>query len=173
MKSIKINSPYPTLNEEIYQLILAADICPSKPNPQPQTRMTPTLRGMKLVDEIDRVKRNPPWPHVTRVLNQLDPGHFNSFACLSLPGNSYVQCLRGFNGWHLEWRTTEQPGKYTHYRASRPSGSKKSFELKNYSAVSQGQHRDLLDFDDVLLAFRFFHQNRSLPTSLKWRKINI
>jgi len=61
---------------------------------------------MELENEAGLKRRNPPWPLVERVVRELDEGHGNSFAILSLPGNTYVQTIRGFNGWHLEWRIT-------------------------------------------------------------------
>jgi hypothetical protein len=134
---------------------------------------SPALKGMLLKDEIGRKQRNPPWALVEYVIRELDPGHFNSFACLSVRGNNFVQCLRGFNGWHLEWRITNPSGNYVHYRACYPGGSKKPFELKKHNHVSGGQHRDLLDIDDVINAFRSFHQGHGLPGLLKWRKLDI
>jgi hypothetical protein len=128
---------------------------------------------MLLNDEVGRRKKNPPWRLVERVLRELDPGRFNSHACLSVPGNTYVQCLCGFNGWHLEWRVTKPSGAYAHYRASRRGGSKKPFELKKHDHVSPGEHRDLLVLDEVLDAFRAFHQGHGLPDSLAWRKLDI
>ncbi len=134
---------------------------------------SPAIKGMLLEDEIGRKQKNPPWALVEHVIQELDPGHFNSFACLSVRGGNYVQCLRGFNGWHLEWRITNLSGNYTHYRACYPGGSKKSFELKKHNHVSAGQHRDLLLIDDVVDTFRSFHQGRGLPGLLKWRKLDI
>lgn len=133
----------------------------------------PALQNMLLKDEIKRRIKNPPWSVVEDVIRELDPGHFNSFACLSVPGNNYVQCLRGFNGWHLEWRVTKPSGDYIHYRACYPDGSKKPYELKKHDWVSDGQHRDLLKLEDVIGAFHSFHQNLGLPGSLKWRKFDI
>ncbi len=128
---------------------------------------------MLLDDEIGRKFKNPPWSLVERVIRNLDPGHFNSFACLSLPGNTYVQCLCGFNGWHLEWRISKKSRKYVHYRACNPDGSKKPFELKKHDWVNSGEHRDLLKIEDVLDAFHAFHQGLGLPEHLEWRKIDI
>lgn len=133
----------------------------------------PAVARMLLKNEIDQKWWNPTWQEVEDVIRELDPGHFNSFACLSVPGNSYVQCLRGFNGWHLEWRVTKPSGDYDHYRACYPGGSRKPYELKKHDRVSDGQHRDLLQLDEVLTAFRSFHQDRGLPGSLKWRKFDI
>lgn len=133
----------------------------------------PALKGMLLKDEIGRTQINPPWSLVEYVIRELDPGHFNSFACLSSPGNTFVQCLCGFNGWHLEWRVTNPSGNYVHYRACYPAASKKSFELKKHNHVSEGQHRDLLNIVDVIDAFSSFHQGHGLPGLLKWRKLDI
>lgn len=139
----------------------------------PESKPAHSLKGMLIADEIERQKKNPPWSLVEHVIRELDPGRFNSFACLSVPGNTFVQCLRGFNGYHLEWRITNSSGNYAHYRACYPGGSKKNFELKKHNHVSDGQHRDLLKLEDVLDAFHSFHQGLGFPGSLKWRKLEI
>jgi hypothetical protein len=128
---------------------------------------------MVLTNEIGIKLINPIWLEVDGSIRELDPGHFNSFACLSTRGNNFIQCLRGFNGYHLEWRITNPSGNYVHYRACYLGGSKKSFELKKHNHVSDGQHRDLLNLDDVLDAFRAFHRGEGLPGFLKWRKLYI
>lgn len=128
---------------------------------------------MRLKNEIGQKWTNPSWLEVVDVINELDPGHFNSFACLSIRGNSYIQCLHGFNGYHLEWRISNPSDNYVHYRACYPGGSKKAFELKKHNHVSDGQHRDLLNLDDVIDAFRAFHQSEGLPGFLKWRQLAI
>ena len=152
-------------------------LLPTQPIRRAQTRPealpTPGRKGLLLDDELGRRKANPPWPLVERVLHELNPGRGNSFACLSAPGNTYVQCLRGFNGWHLEWRVTGPSGAYVHYRACRHGGSKKPFELKKHDGMNSGEHRDLLALDDVIGAFRAFHQGLGLPESLVWRQIDI
>jgi hypothetical protein len=85
---------------------------------------SPALKGMLLKDEIGRKRKNPPWSLVKSVIHELDPGYFNSFACLSVRGNNFVQCLCGFNGWHLGWLPIPRPGlrdnHHTH-RAGRSS----------------------------------------------------
>jgi len=135
---------------------------------------SPVLKGMLLQDEVGRKQKNPPWSLVEYVIRDLDPGYFNSFACLSVFGNTYVQCLCGFNGWHLEWRISGQSsGNYVHYRACYPGASKKSFKLKKNNHVSLGQRRDLLNLEDVVDAFFSFHQNQGLPPWLKWRVLDI
>ncbi len=131
------------------------------------------LMGMLLEDEIGRQKKNPSWSLVESVIRELDPGHFNSFACLSVHENTYVQCLCGFNGWHLEWRITKPSGDYDHYRACYPGGSKKPFELKKSDRMSGGEHRDLLKLEDVIGAFHSFHQGRGLPSFVEWRELDI
>jgi hypothetical protein len=128
---------------------------------------------MVLTNEVGQKWENPIWLEVDEVIRELDPGHFNSFACLSVRGNTYVQCLRGFNGWHLEWRITKPSGDFDHYRACRPGGSKKPMELKKSDWVSDGEHRDLLKWEDVIGAFYSFHLGEGLPSFLKWRKIDI
>ena len=139
----------------------------------PECKPARSLKGMLLEDEIGCQKKNPPWSLVESVIRELDPGIFNSFACLSLPGNIFVQCLCGFNGYHLEWRITHPSGDFEQYRACYHGGSKKNFELKKHDFVSDGQHRDLLKLEDVLLAFYSFHQGLGFPKSLQWREIKI
>jgi hypothetical protein len=134
---------------------------------------SPALKGMLFKDEIGRKQKNPPWSLVQYVIFELDPGRFNSFACLSVRGNNFVQCLCGFNGWHLEWRITDPSGNYVHYRACYPGGSKKPFELKKHNHVNDGQHRDLLNLADVVYTFRSFHQGQGLSPWLKWRVLDI
>lgn len=120
-------------------------------------------------DEIN----NPPWQEVERIVRELNPGHFNSYASLLLPGNTYVQCLHGFNGWHVEWRITDPSGDYAHFRAGYPGGSSKAVELKKHDFVSEGEFRDLLHLDDVLDALRAFHQDQGLPGFLEWRRFDV
>jgi hypothetical protein len=139
----------------------------SKVNPRP-------VGGrMLLKNEIGLKWTNPSWLQVEEVIRELDPGHFNSHACLSIPGNNYIQALRGFNGYHLEWRITNPSGNYVHYRACYPSGSRKPIELKKHDCMNDGQHRDLLNLEDVVAAFRSFHQREGLPGFLKWRDLKI
>lgn len=127
---------------------------------------------MLLKNQIGLKWPNPSWLQVEEVIGQLDPGYFNSHACLSLPGNNYIQVLRGFNGYHLEWRITDPSNSYVHYRACYPGGSKKRVELKKHDFVNDGQHRDLLNLEDVEKAFRSFHQGQGLPAFLKWRELD-
>lgn len=129
--------------------------------------------GMLLENEKGDCIRNPRWQVVERIVRELDPGHFNSFACLSLPENTFVQCLCGFNGYHLEWRITDPAGDYAHCRACYPGASTKAFELKKHDCISKGEYRDLLHLEDVLDAFRAFHQDAGLPGFLEWRGIEI
>lgn len=129
--------------------------------------------SMLLANEKGDRIRSPRWHMVERIVRELNPGHFNSFACLALPGNTYIQCLRGFNGHHLEWRVTDPSGDYAHFRACYPGGSAKAIELKKHDFVSDGEFRDLLHLEDVLDAFRAFHQDEGLPGFLKWRRMGI
>lgn len=146
----------------------------SIPAVRTRLRQTPARDGMILTNEIGLELRNPPWPAVTRVIGELDPGYTNSFACLSLPGNTFVQCLHGFNGWHLEWRfTADTPDTYIHLRGCKLADPKKSFELKKNDSVSAGQHRDLLSQQDVIDSFRAFHQAKAPPQWLGWRRFPI
>jgi len=142
--------------------------------PQLKVRQSPDSVHMLLNDEIGRKWKNPNWTTVELLILELDPGRFNSFACLAAKGHNYVQCLHGFNGWHLEWRISNSSGYYVHYRASYPGGSEKSFELKKHDCINEGQHRDLLHLEDVIDAFRcFHHQGSGLPGFLTWREMAI
>jgi hypothetical protein len=134
----------------------------------------PVGGNIVLTNEIGQKWRNPIWLEVDEVIRELDTGSFNSFACLSRPGNTYMQCLRGSNGWHLEARITwkDSGGAYTHLRACRPGISERSRSLKVANYVSRGQYRDLLKTDDVLAAFRAFHANKVGPP-LIWRPIDV
>ena len=127
-----------------------------------------------LTNGIGQKWTNPIWLEVDEVIRELDTNSFNSFACLSRPGNTYLQCLRGSNGWHLEARITwkDSGGAYSHLRACRPCGSEKPRALKLTKYVSRGQYRDLLKLDDVLAAFRAFHMDTVGLTPLIWRPID-
>ena len=128
---------------------------------------------MVLNNEIGLKWKNPIWLEVDEVIRELDPGQFNSFACLARPGNTYIQCLRGLNGWHLEARITwKSPNDFSHLRACRPGGSEKPRALKQVNYVSRGEFRDLLKLEDVLAAFQAFHANKIMPP-LMWRPIDI
>ena len=133
----------------------------------------PAHQSLLLTNEKGDEINNPHWQVVERIVRELNPGHFNSYACLSLPGNTYVQCLHGFNGWHVEWRITDPSGDYGHFRAGYPGGSSKAVELKKHDRVSEGEFRDLLHLDDVLDALRAFHQDQGLPGFLKWRRLDV
>lgn len=128
---------------------------------------------MILRNEIGENWLSPSWAKVRKVIGELNPGYGNSFACLSVSACNYIQCLRGFNGYHMEWRITVASGRYVHYRACYPGASKKPFELKKHDFMSQGQYRDLLHLEDVLDAFRSFHKRHGLPGFLTWRAMDI
>jgi hypothetical protein len=144
-----------------------------RPSHRAKERMSPSCHGMLLKNQAGLRRENPPWHVVEVVIRHLDPGYGNSFACLSVPGNTYIQCLCGFNGWHLEWRITgEHSDAYVHMRACYHGLSCKPFELKKHDHISEGQHRDLLHGEDVLDAFRSFHSGGGLPVWLEWRNLN-
>ena len=83
--------------------------------------------------------------------------------------------MRGFNGWHLEWRVTTNgnPAQYVHFRAAYPGGSEKRVELKKHDFVNAGEYRDLMNEDDVVDAFRAFHNGDGPPGWLVWRELAI
>lgn len=130
-------------------------------------------KSMRLSDEIQRTFKNPLWSLVEHVVSTLDPGAFNSHAGLAVAGSSYVQCLCGLKGWHLEWRITRPSRSYVHYRACLPGGSNKAFKLKQRNGVSDGEVRDIVQLYHVLAAFHAFHQGLGMPDSLEWREIDV
>lgn len=152
-------------------LVQKINACDGGPSSKYMT--PPPNHCMMLTDESGQRFMNPPWRIVENVIRSLDPGKSNSFACLESPGNCYVQCLRGFNGWHVEIRLTEPSGVYQQYRACYAGGSKKSFELKKHDFISEGQYRDLLTLESVLISFQSFQEEQVLASSLKWRLIDI
>lgn len=131
-------------------------------------------QNMLLTNEAGLALAAPSWALVEQTIQELDSGRENSFCVLELPYNTYVQCLHGFNGWHLEWRLSGSSlDSYIHLRAAYREGWKKPFELKKSDHVSPGEHRDLLAFEDVLDAFRAFHQGRGPTKSLEWREFDV
>ena len=145
---------------------------PISPTTSTRTKSSeePRLEGMLLVNEAGLRRRNPSWPLVEQVIRELDPGDGNSFACVSLPGHTFMQTLRGRNGYHLECRLTGASlEQYVHFRASYPGGSTKANKLVKNDFISQGEHRDLLCLEDVLDAFRAFHRGEGMPGWLEWR----
>jgi len=143
------------------------------PDPKAEPQITP--EGLILTNEGGLHCDNPSWRLVEQVLSELDPGNGNSFCCLKVPNSSYVQTLRGFNGYHLEWRVVTGAGieDYIHYRAGYPGGSTKPMELKKHDHVSPGEHRDLIRWADVVEAFRAFYQGDGLPALFDWRPLDI
>ena len=134
----------------------------------------PAREDMLLTNEAGLACAAPPWSLVEQVLRELHHGRGNGFCVLERPNNNYVQCLRGFNGWHLEWRLGGSSlDSYIHLRAGYRDGSRKAFELKKSDFVNPGQHRDLLQLPDVLDAFRAFHRGDGPTKSLEWRELEI
>ena len=133
----------------------------------------PIEEKIRIENEQGLSRKNPSWPLVEKVINELDEGWGNSFACLSKPGSTYIQCMRGFNGWHLEARITWEDFKeYTHLRACYPAVLSKSEALKKHDFVSDGKFCDLLKQEDVIAAFRAFYSGETVAT-LMWRRIDV
>jgi len=128
--------------------------------------------GLILKNEAGLHRKNPTWKLVEQVIRKLDAGHGNSYCCLEAPGDTYIQTLHGFNGYHLEWRVTNGP-TYTHYRACYPGASSKFFELKKHDYMNSGEHRDLLHLEDVIDSFRAFYRGEAMPAFFEWRILNI
>ncbi len=139
----------------------------------PECAPLSSFSSMFLTDQLKRRFKNPPWSIVDHVVRTLDPGDFNSFAILSGPETTFVQCLCGVHGWHLEWRITGTAGAYVHYRACHHGGSHEPYFLEKTDCVNEGERRDLVQVDHVLHAFRAFHQGQGMPTCLDWRVIDV
>ncbi|MDF1658768.1 MAG: hypothetical protein P1U58_14230 [Verrucomicrobiales bacterium] len=128
----------------------------------------PAEKRLMLSNEKGLRKENPDWAEVEAVILQIDPGHGNSFCILESPRRGFVQALRGFNGYHLEWHEGSQ-----HWRGAFPGGSGKRIELKKHDHVSQGEYRDLLPVEEVLESFLAFYRSAEKPAWLIWRSIEI
>lgn len=133
----------------------------------------PRRAGLLLENEAGLRRMNPPWRLVDEVVRGLDLGTGNSFCSLNCPTGSYVQTLRGFNGWHLECRFVSPGSGYVHYRASYPGAKSHEMELKKHDYVNKGQYRDLLHVDDVIEAFSAFYRSGDLSALFHWRPIDI
>jgi len=140
--------------------------------PLPKAKQRPQRYNLVLRNQAGLRRRNPPWNLVERVIREIDTGCGNSHCCLETPGNTYIQTLHGFNGYHLEWRISGT-AEYTHYRGCYPGGSTKRAELKKHDYVNSGEHRDLLHLDEVIDAFRAFYCGEGLPAWLEWRILDI
>ena len=143
----------------------------ASPDTKPQEKPGPDR--MVLTTEAGLHRKGPPWTLVEQVVRELDSGRGNSFCCLALAEAAYIQTLHGFNGYHLEWRVGGDPENYLHLRASYPGASEKEMELKKSDHVSAGEHRDLIQLDDVVEAFRIFHQNGDPPGWMEWRELDV
>ena len=140
--------------------------------PLSKTKARQQQDGLILQNQAGLRRKNPPWKLVEQVIREIDVGHGNSHCCLEAPGNTYIQTLHGFNGYHLEWRITSG-ATYTHYRACYPGASPKLIELKKHDTVNSGEHRDLLHLEDVIDSFRVFYRGEGMPALLEWRVIDI
>jgi len=138
-------------------------------------QQTPSPSDMCLILSNEEGLRleNPEWAIVANVIGGLDPGHGNSFCIMEIPRRGYVQVLRGFNGYHVEWREGRRgnPGNCQHWRGAFPGGSTKPFELKKHDHISAGEHRDLLPIEEVLECFSAFYRSAEKPDWLTWRTI--
>ena len=139
------------------------------------TLPAPKQDGLILSNEHGLRRKSPSWELVTVVVRGLDAGYGNSFCILEDPDSNYVQALRGFNGYHLEWHEAKigEPCLFQQYRASYHGGSSKSFELKKSDQTSQGEHKDLMPLDEVIDAFSAFYSAAGKPGWLDWRPIDV
>ena len=135
----------------------------------------PNQDGLFLSNEHGLRKKNPSWKLVAGVVKGLDAGHGNSFCSLEDPDSNYVQALRGFNGYHLEWHEAgaSVPRLFQQFRASYFGGSSKGFELKKHDVTNQGEHKDLMPLDEVIDAFRAFYSAAGKPGWIDWRPIYV
>ena len=134
----------------------------------------PKVNGMAFETEGGMKLKDPPWGAVRSALGLLDPGEGNSFAILTVDHNSFVQTLRGTNGFHLEWRITgDELDSYIHYRGCTPEGSTGRRLLKKYDGLNDGQQRDLLSLEQVISVFRAFFDRKGPPKGLKWRVLDL
>ena len=142
---------------------------------RPET--SPALHRNRLIisNEGGLRKEGPTWSLVETVISGIDPGRGNSFCVLEERDGDYVQALRGFNGYHLEWHEAAPgiTGSFQQYRAGYLGGSEKSFELKKHDHLSQGEFRDLLPVEEVVDAFRAFYNRAGRPGWLDWRPIDV
>ena len=131
--------------------------------------------GLELTNEAGLYRKDPPWQLCEQVVRAIDTGRGNSYCCLATSYNTYVQALRGVNGYILEWRVTDPVDQsYIHYRACHLAGSAGSIVLKKHdSRQESGEQRDLMSVDDVVDAFRSFYRNEEMPAWLEWRKYEI
>lgn len=136
----------------------------------------PERRDLTLKNEARTCHKNPQWALIEQVIRDLDTGYGNSFCRLEAGAYDYIQSLHGFNGYHLEWsiNSTTDNRRYILYRASYPGGSSEIVELRKHDGYANpGEHRDLLQIDAVLDAFRAFYRAEGKPPSLEWRMLDI
>lgn len=128
-----------------------------------------------LTREGGLARRDPPWDLIESVVRGLDPGVGTSFCCLKHRSGSYVQALRGLNGFHLERRIYGDAGSrdYVHERACYPNESSARERLVKVDCANSGEKRDLIYCDDVVDAFRDFHAGRINGGWLYWRRLEI
>lgn len=115
---------------------------------------------------------NPDWNSVEIAIQQIDPGHGNSFCILENPDRGFVQALCGFNGYHLEW-SEGNSGCQQHWRASFPGASAKRVELKKHDRVSGGEYGDLLPIEEVIDTFKAYYRSTEKPAWLTWRPVEL
>lgn len=141
----------------------------------PETSPAPHRNRLIISNEGGLRKKGPTWRLVETVVSEIDPGRGNSFCVLEDIDGDYVQALRGFNGYHLEWHEAALgvTGSFQQYRAGYLGGSEKSFELKKHDHLSQGEFRDLLPVEEVVDAFRAFYNGAGRPGWLDWRLIDV
>lgn len=132
--------------------------------------------SMLLTSEGGVHRRRPSAKYVMSVIDTLDTGDGNSFCCLEVSADHYVQALHGLNGWHLEWREPgpRGAGSYRHYRAAFKHGSNRARLLrKSDRLTSQGLERDLLNTGQVVQCFLAFLRKEARPRSLAWRRLKM
>ena len=127
---------------------------------------------MKLETEGGLSLADPPWHRVETALRQLDVGFGNSCASLSLDPSNYVQTLRGINGFHLEWRITDNKlDRLPHHLASDPGRAGEPENLLKLGGKDDGQPCDMLSRDQVIEAFRCFFDRMAPSRTLNRRGV--
>jgi hypothetical protein len=122
-----------------------------------------TERGDRFVD--------PPLELIQQVLVELTPTGDNAFAILER-GPSYVQTVRGHNGFHVEQREAAlvNPDEdFTHYKAGRPDGSMLAADLELEDTTLEGHANELLQLHDAVISFTEFWEERPRHHGYRWR----
>lgn len=156
------DAPYQVRSPELHKLLRRLEQKGTARDSRPEGRVLTNQAGLR--------RASPSWALVERVVRALDCDA-NTYCCLTQPCGSYIQTLRGFNGYHLERRLIDGGG-YVHLRACYPGGSSKPERLVKLAGGNSGELRDLLALEDVVDAFRDFYRD-AIEVTLGWRPLDI